>query len=113
MKLNEIIKLTEAEVICGDPETQEYANAFSSDLMSDVLTNEADEALLITGLVNVQAIRTAEMADISCILFVRDKAIPSNMIRLAEESDITILKSKHTMFLVCGVLYQAGIVPVY
>ncbi|MBF9016434.1 MULTISPECIES: DRTGG domain-containing protein [unclassified Oceanispirochaeta] len=113
MKLNEIIKLTESELICGDPETQEYVNAFSSDLMSDVLTNEADEALLITGLVNVQAIRTAEMADISCILFVRDKTIPPNMVRLAEESDITILKTKHTMFWVCGVLYQAGIVPVY
>ncbi len=113
MKLTEIMKLTEAELLCGDAESQDYKNAFSSDLMSDVLTNEADEAFLITGLVNVQAIRTAEMADISCILFVRDKEIPPNMIRLAEESDITLLRTKHTMFWVCGVLYQAGIVSVY
>ena len=50
-------------------------------LMSDVLTVEADDAVLITGLANIQAIRTAEMADISCILFVRDKEITPNMIR--------------------------------
>jgi serine kinase of HPr protein (carbohydrate metabolism regulator) len=81
--------------------------------MSDVLTNEADNAILITGLANVQAIRTAEMADISCIIFVRGKEIPQNMIRLAEESHILLMKTKHTMFWVCGVLYQAGIAPVY
>ncbi|MDC7232051.1 MAG: hypothetical protein PQJ58_02375 [Spirochaetales bacterium] len=113
MKLKEIMKLTDAELVCGDVDSLEYSNAFSSDLMSDVLTNEADEAILITGLANVQAIRTAEMADISCILFVRDKTIPPNMVRLAQESDITILKTRHTMFWVCGVLYQAGLVPVY
>ena len=113
MKIKEIQKLTEAELICGDPGSMEVINAFSSDLMSDVLTNEADEAVLITGLANVQAIRTAEMADISCILFVRDKEIPANMVRLAEESDIILMKTRHTMFWVCGILYQAGVVPVY
>jgi predicted transcriptional regulator len=113
MKIEEIQKLTEAELICGEPGSKEIFNAFSSDLMSDVLTNEADEAVLITGLANVQAIRTAEMADISCILFVRDKEIPANMVRLAEENDIILMKSRHTMFWVCGVLYQNGMVPVY
>lgn len=113
MKLEAIQKLTEAELICGDLDDREIENAFSSDLMSDVLTNEADNAILITGLANVQAIRTAEMADISCILFVRDKEITPNMIRLAEDSDILLMQTKHTMFWVCGILYQAGLVPVY
>ena len=113
MKIDEILKLTEAGLICGEIDAREIKNAFSSDLMSDVLTNEADNAILITGLANVQAIRTAEMADISCILFVRGKEIPPNMVRLAEESDILLMQTKHTMFWVCGVLYQAGMVPVY
>ncbi|QEN07060.1 hypothetical protein EXM22_03315 [Oceanispirochaeta crateris] len=113
MKLDEIKKLAEAQIICGDIDSREINSAFSSDLMSDVLTSEADNALLITGLANIQAIRTAEMADISCILFVRGKEIPPNMIRLAEESNILLLQSKHTMFWVCGVLYEAGIHPVY
>jgi len=113
MKLIEIQKLTEATVVCGDMGDGNYTNAFSSDLMSDVLTSESDQAILITGLVNVQTIRTAEMADIDCILFVRDKDIPPNMLRLAQESDITLLRTKHTMFYVCGVLYEAGIRGVY
>jgi len=113
MKLDEIQKLTDAELICGELDSREIRNAFSSDLMSDVLTNEADEAILITGLANIQAIRTAEMADISCILFVRDKEITPNMIRLAKESNILLMKTRHTMFWVCGILYKAGMVPVY
>jgi len=113
MKLDEIQKLTDAQLICGELDSREVRNAFSSDLMSDVLTNEADEAILITGLANIQAIRTAEMADISCILFVRDKEITPNMIRLAQESDIILMQTRHTMFWVCGVLYKAGMVPVY
>lgn len=113
MKLEEIRKIAEAEMVCGSLDDREIVHAFSSDLMSDVLTAEADDAILITGLANVQAIRTAEMADISCILFVREKEITPNMIRLADESGIVMMKTRHAMFTVCGQLYERGLKAVY
>jgi len=113
MRLDEILKMTEAELICGDLDDRDITTAFSSDLMSDVLTVEADDAVLVTGLTNIQAIRTAEMADITCILFVREKEVTPNMIRLAKESDIILMKSRYTMFQVCGILYQTGLKPVF
>ncbi len=113
MKLEEILAITEAELVCGTLDDREIVQAFSSDLMSDVLTVEADDAVLITGLANIQAIRTAEMADISCILFVRDKEITPNMIRLADESGIIIMKTRNAMFTACGNLFREGLKAVY
>jgi hypothetical protein len=58
--------------------------AFSSDLMSDVLTLDEDNILLITGLANLQLISTAEMADINAVLLARGKQASTEMIELAE-----------------------------
>ena len=81
--------------------------------MSDVLTLLADDILLITGLSNNQAIRTAEMSDISHILFVRDKVPTPTMISLAEEHNITLITTPYSMFRSSGLLFKHGLDPVY
>lgn len=90
-----------------------FNQAFSSDLMSDVLTLRQDNIILITGLVNPQTIRTAEMADISCIVFVRNKRVSPEMAEIAQEAGIALLECRYSMFKASGLLYQAGINPVY
>lgn len=114
MKLKQIIELAEGEV-CGAPidEKLELTKAFSSDLMSDVLRFPMDETLLITGLCNTQTIRTAEMADLKVVLIGRDKQPDDEMIELAEDSDITIVKSKYSIFKLSAILYNAGLKPLY
>ncbi len=113
MKLREVVELTEASVVCGNVDEIEVEVAFCSDLMSDVLTCDADDGVLITGLATVQTIRTAEMADAACILLVRNKAATESMVRLAEERGIAIIQSKMAMFKVAGILYQGGLKPVF
>ncbi len=90
-----------------------YDMAFASDLMSDVLTLVNDNLILITGLATLQTIRTAEMADINCIIFVRNKKVSKEMIQLAHETGIDIIECRYSMFKTSGLLYQAGISPVY
>lgn len=114
MNLREICEIVGAEVVCGEAFLKtEIEFAFSSDLMSDVLTVQCDNLLLVTGLTNLQAIRTAEMSDIPCVLFVRNKPITEEMIELAEESEIVVLQSKRSLFYVTGELYKAGLKPVF
>ena len=114
MNLREICKVVGAEVVCGEALLDvDIEYAFSSDLMSDVLTVQCDRLLLITGLTNLQAIRTAEMSDIPCVLFVRNKPITEEMIELAQECDIVVLHSQHSLFFVSGELYKAGLKPVF
>jgi hypothetical protein len=113
MELNVIIDLVGAAVICGTVEGKRFETGFSSDLMSDVLTIDSKKMLLITGMANIQTIRTAEMADISCILLVRNKRANKEMVDLAKELGITILETCHSLYKTSGILYLAGLKPVY
>lgn len=114
MKIVQIQKLTEAVVVCGAGYLQqEVQSAFASDLMSDVLTLDCPEVLLVTGLCNLQTIRTAEMADVSYILFVRGKKVTPEMLALAEENDMILMETTHSMFRTVGELYSEGLRPVY
>lgn len=83
--------------------------AFASDLMSEVLTLLTDDLLLITGLNNVQAVRTAEVADIGAILLVRNKQPGDEMIRLAADRDIVLMGTHFSMYRAGGELYNAGL----
>ncbi|MDR1414594.1 MAG: hypothetical protein LBI96_02180 [Odoribacteraceae bacterium] len=114
MTLREIIKHLDAEVLLDNNQLdRDIKYAFAADLMSDVLSIDASEIILITGLANPQVIRTAEMSDISSILFVRGKRVTPEMTRLAEESGIALLRCRHSMFKSCGELYVAGLRPVF
>lgn len=114
MKISDVIRLTDASVVCGNEQTAyEVKRAFSSDLMSDVLTLDSDDILLITGLANPQAIRTAEVADIHCILLTRNKKASEEMIRLADENGMVLLETPYSLFKTSGILFGAGLKPVY
>ena len=114
MTLKEIIACINGKLICSNGnEDVNITSACASDLMSDVLTIDTDKMLLITGLVNLQTIRTAEMADVHTILFVRNKKVNEDMINLAKDSGITLIESPVSMYNTCGMLYKAGLTPVY
>lgn len=114
MTPDDIIKLLDAKCLCGKQHLgRTIKHAFAADLMSDVLRLNTDDMLLITGMTNVQVIRTAEMSDIPFILFVRGKSVNDEMLELAKESGILLLQCRQSMFRVCGELYKAGLPPVY
>jgi len=114
MTVKEVAKLLNGSVITGEENLDsQVLKAFASDLMSDVLTVKTDNMFLLTGLVNIQAIRTAEMSDINCIVFVRNKKVTEEMIRIAGENRITIIQTPYSMFKASGILYVAGIQPLF
>jgi hypothetical protein len=114
MTIREIAEIIDGKVICcEDKVSTSVEYAFSSDLMSDVLTIEKENLLLITGLANLQTIRTSEMSDISCIIFARDKKIGEEMVALARENNMILVESPHSMFHISGELYKAGIKSIY
>lgn len=110
MQLSEVKDILEATVLCGgDCLDRELVSACGSDFMSDVLAYVKDQALLLTGLVNPQVIRTADMMEMKCVVFVRGKIPESNILRLAEERDIVVMTSKKRMYEACGLLYLNGL----
>ena len=111
MNIGRIKELLKAEVVCGEDQLdREVYSACGSDMMSDVLAYVKDQAVLLTGLVNTQVVRTAEMMDMVCIVFVRSKSPTEEMIELAKESGLVLMKSKKRMYEACGKLYANGLV---
>ncbi len=109
MTIADVQKILKAEIVCGDNLTAEVHNACGSDMMSDVLAFVKDQSVLLSGLVNTQVIRTAEMMDMLCIVLVRGKEPTAEMIELAKEFGIVLMTTPLRMFTACGLLYQNGL----
>ncbi|MCC5911604.1 MAG: hypothetical protein JJT76_14310 [Clostridiaceae bacterium] len=110
MTLEEVRHLLDAEVLSGhEYMKKEVSKAFSCDLMSDALTSVEDRTLLLTGLVNPHTVRTAEMLDISGVVFVRGKVPDEDTIKLAKENGIVIMITKYTLYVSSGILYSNGL----
>ena len=111
MTIAEAIKVLDGTFFWGEEKakTEEIHSACGADLMSDVMAFVKERSALLTGLVNPQVIRTAELLDIHCIIFVRGKTPTRDMIEMAEQSDIILAGSKLPMYISCGKLYEAGL----
>ena len=96
--------------VCGEDQLDREVNsACGSDMMSDVLAYVKDQAVLLTGLVNAQVVRTAEMMDMVCVVFVRSKTPTDEMVNLAREHGMVLLRTTKRMYEACGKLYAAGL----
>ncbi len=110
MQLNQIREILSARVLWGEDHLdREVLSACGSDFMSDVLAYVKNQALLLTGLVNVQVVRTADMTEMNCIVFVRGKVPSESIIQLAAERGIVVMTSPKRMYEACGLLYSNGL----
>lgn len=109
MQLKQVIEILEADVIYAEDMELEICTACGSDMMSDALAFVKDQAMLLTGLLNPQTIRTAEMLDMCCVVFVRGKIPGDDIVQLARERGIAVLSTKYRMFTACGRLYAGGL----
>ena len=111
MKISTLKDLLGAEVLCCEENLDNSVySACGCDLMSDVLAYVKDQAVLLTGLVNPQVIRTAVMMDMLCVVFVRSKIPTEEMLKLASESGIVILATDKRLYEACGILSSSGLV---
>jgi len=110
MNIGDIKEYLAAEFLCGEDQADgEILSAFGSDLMSDVLAFVREKTVLLTGLTNPHVIRTAEMLDLSLIVFVRGKYPSDEILKMAKERDIAILRTDMTLFDASGILYTHGL----
>ena len=111
MKISTIRDLLDATVVTGEDRLGEHVySACGSDMMSDVLASVKDQAVLLTGLLNTQVVRTAEMMDMHCVVFVRSKQPTPDIVELAQDSGIVLLATDKRLYEACGILYSNGLV---
>ena len=111
LKLEELLEILEAEIILNNNWLRgEISRVHGSDLMSDILSYSKPNSLLLTGLINPQTIRTAEMVEIAAVCFIHGKTPHAETIDLARENEMPLLGTGFSMFEACGKLYAAGLV---
>jgi len=110
MIIRDIVKTLDARVFTGENQLDlDVQSACGADLMSDVMAFVKERVVLLTGLMNPQALRTADLLDIKVIVFVRGKKPTADLLEMAKESGMILLTTKYSMFLACGRLYEAGL----
>ena len=109
MKVKDIVDILKCQVLNEGDMEEEVKTACGSDMMSDVLAYVKDQGVLLTGLNNPQVVRTAEMMDMKCIVFVRGKVPDETILEMARERDIVVMTSEKPMFIACGLLYTTGL----
>ncbi|MEF9940366.1 MAG: DRTGG domain-containing protein [Clostridium sp.] len=110
MIVKDVRDVLKARVLAGEEYmNREVRSACGADMMSDVLAFSKDHSILLTGLCNPQVVRTAELLDMVCIIFVRGKHPDQAMLDLAKDSGLVIMETGHRMFSACGMLYEAGL----
>lgn len=110
MKLWEIKELLRCQILANEDKlNNKVGKICASELMSNVLTCRGNNKLLITGLNNLQVIRTAEMSDIPAVIFVQEKRPSAEIVKLAKEKEIVVMVTDYSLFTVCGILYKAGL----
>lgn len=110
MKISRVAEILEAKVLTGEELLDcEIHSACGSDMMSDVLAYVKDQGVLLTGLMNVQVVRTLLMMDMNCVVFVRGKVPAAGIVDFAEENGVAVLQTDLPMFESCGRLYAAGL----
>lgn len=107
--LRQVAEVLHAEVLCGEQHMNKVADmACGSDLMSDVLAFTKVRAILLTGLTNIQVVKTADVSDLSALIFVRGKHPHQDVLLAAEAKGIPVLCTNYTLFEACGRLYEIG-----
>ena len=110
MKIRELVSIVEGEIVYGEEFLDnEVFTACGSDMMSDVLAFTKRNTLLCTGLTNMQVVRTADMTELSALVFVRGKVPDADIVAAAAENNLPVLATDYTLFEACGILYGAGI----
>jgi predicted transcriptional regulator len=110
MQLASIRDLLQCDALTGaDGLSTAVDTAVASDAMSAILASPHPRALMITGLTNVQSVRTAQVACMTAILYVRGGCPNPATIQLAREEKIVLLSTALGMFEVCGILHRQGI----
>ena len=110
MTVKEIAGILQAKFLCCEEEGErQVQTVFASDMMSDVLAFVTEDTLLLTGLINSQSVRTAEMLDLPAVVFVRGKNPHKDAVERAKMIGMPALATQMTVFEACGRLYQAGL----
>lgn len=109
LTLAEISILLDCEPIGDVDGDLAFSAVVASDAMSEILASTHHGALMLTGLTTIQSVRTAIVADVPTVIYLRGKRPSDKVLDLARDKRIHVMLTDYGMFESCGILYAAGL----
>jgi hypothetical protein len=82
----------------SDYEIEEIVTGFTSDLLSDVMGNADEDAVLITIQAHKNTIACCSLAGITAVIICSGRKVPEDMIEAAKDEGIAIFTTKENQF---------------
>ena len=110
MKVYEVQEALDAEVLTGqDRLDRTVVGAGGADIMAAFLSAATKDAVILTGSTGDEVIRTAKVAEVAAVVFVRGNKPDDSAIELARAYDLPTMVTNHSLFVASGKLYMNGL----
>jgi len=94
------------EAIFPAEDTTAIVDAYTSDLLSDVMAKAVEGSALITIQAHKNTIAVASLIGIRAIIICNARPVPDDMVQAARDEAIAIFRTTLTQFEVSGLLYR-------
>jgi len=98
MKLQELKNNDKFKLVLDSKNNDEITDAYTSDLLSDVMGNAPEEAILITIQAHKNTIAVSSLTNTAAIILCNDRVAPIDMIEAAEKENIAIFSTSLNQF---------------
>jgi hypothetical protein len=88
---------------------RDVTGVYISDMVSDVIANAKSGDLLVTVQVHANVIAAANLVDVAGIVIGQSKALPDDVVKMAEKAEISVFQTALTRWQVATRLYEAGV----
>jgi predicted transcriptional regulator len=110
MKISEVRDILKAKMITGDDQMERTViGAGGADIMDAFLAAATKDAVILTGHTGDDVIRTAQVADVAAVVFVRGKKPQKSAIELARSLNLPTMVTRYSLFVASGKLYMNGL----
>ena len=108
MNINRLARLIDGEVLGITYNNQTEINgAYTCDMLSRVVSSIENNTAWITILNSINVVAVASLSECPCVILAENVKMDSEILKKADENNITILSSPLSAYEICGLIYQA------
>lgn len=107
MRVSELNALLGARIVNEGWKDVEVCEAYTSDLLSDVMAHAQEDQALVTIQAHKNTVAVASLYGASCIVVCNDRPVPEDMLEAASKEELAVLVTDKNQYQVSGLVFGA------
>ena len=106
MKISDIAAMEQMTCMIEEYTDAEVTTGYTSDLLSDVMGNADEGAVLITIQAHKNTVAVSSLAGISAIIICNNRPVPSDMLAASADEEIAVFQTAENQFKTSALIAQ-------